>query len=40
MIVTVIASSFIIPIPWVVRWLLRWKASQTELVERGALPRA
>ena len=40
MIVTVIASSFIIPIPWVIRWLLRWQASQTELVERGALPRA
>jgi hypothetical protein len=39
MVVTVIASSFIIPIPWVMRWLLRWQASQTELVERGALPR-
>jgi hypothetical protein len=38
-IVTVIASSFIIPIPWVVRWLLRWQAEQTELVERGTLPR-
>jgi GYF domain 2 len=38
-IVTAIASSFIIPIPWVVRWLLRWQASQTELVEPGTLPR-
>lgn len=38
-IVTAIASSLIIPIPWVVRWLLRWQASQTELVEPGALPR-
>jgi hypothetical protein len=38
-IVTAIASGFIIPIPWVMRWLLRWQASQTELVERGALPR-
>jgi hypothetical protein len=39
-IVTAIASSFIIPIPWVVRWLVRWQASQTELVEPGSLPRA
>jgi hypothetical protein len=38
-IVTAIASSFIIPIPWVVRWLVRWQASQTELVEPGSLPR-
>jgi heme/copper-type cytochrome/quinol oxidase subunit 2 len=38
-IVTAIASSFIIPIPWVVRWLLRWQASQTELIEPGSLPR-
>jgi hypothetical protein len=39
-IVTAIASSFIIPIPWVMRWLLRWQASQTELVPRDTLPRA
>lgn len=39
-IVTVIASAFVIPIPWVVRWLLRWHASQTELVERGTLQQA
>ena len=32
-IVTGIASAFIIPIPWAVRWLIRWQASQTELVE-------
>jgi GYF domain 2 len=37
-IVTAIASSFIIPMPWVVRWLLRWQASQTELVEPGSQP--
>lgn len=35
-----LASSFIIPIPWAMRWLLRWQASQTELVERGTQPRA
>jgi hypothetical protein len=33
-IVTVLASIFIIPIPWVVRWMIRWQLSQTELVER------
>jgi hypothetical protein len=32
-IVTAIASAFIIPIPWVVRWLAGWVASQTELAE-------
>jgi len=36
MIVTVIASAFIIPSPWVCRWMMQWMASQTELVERGA----
>jgi heme/copper-type cytochrome/quinol oxidase subunit 2 len=35
-IVTAIASAFIIPIPWVFRWLMQWQASQTELVEHGA----
>jgi hypothetical protein len=34
--VTVIASSFIIPIPWMYRWMSRWLASQTVLTERGA----
>ncbi len=32
-IVAVIAASFIIPIPWMYRWMMRWGASQTELVE-------
>jgi hypothetical protein len=32
MIVTVLASAFIIPIPWVCRWMIKWQASQTELV--------
>ena len=31
-----IASCFIIPIPWVYRWMSRWLASQTVLAERGA----
>ncbi|MBR0692456.1 DUF4339 domain-containing protein [Bradyrhizobium lablabi] len=39
-IVTVIAASFIIPIPWVYRWIMRWMASQTVLVERGSQPSA
>jgi hypothetical protein len=34
--VTAIASSFIIPIPWMYRWMSRWLASQTVLAERGA----
>jgi uncharacterized protein DUF4339 len=34
MIVTAIASAFIIPIPWVARWMARWQLSRTELVER------
>ncbi|MEH2521613.1 hypothetical protein V1279_007186 [Bradyrhizobium sp. AZCC 1610] len=34
-IVTAIASSFIIPIPWMYRWMWRWLASQTVLAERG-----
>ena len=33
--VAAIASSFIIPIPWMYRWMMRWLASQTVLVERG-----
>jgi hypothetical protein len=34
-IVAGIASSFIIPIPWMYRWISRWLASQTVLAERG-----
>jgi hypothetical protein len=34
-VVTAIACSFIIPIPWVLRWMMRWHASQIELVERA-----
>ncbi|MCO5131952.1 MAG: DUF4339 domain-containing protein [Xanthobacteraceae bacterium] len=33
-VVVVLAASFIIPIPWMFRWMMRWIASQTELVER------
>jgi hypothetical protein len=36
-IVSVIASSFIIPIPWVYRWMMGWLASQTELVTPGSV---
>jgi GYF domain 2 len=35
-VVTAIACSFIIPTPWVLRWMMRWQVSQIELVERGA----
>ena len=35
-IVAAIASCFIIPIPWVYRWMSRWLASQTVLAERSA----
>jgi len=35
-VVCVFASAFIIPIPWVARWMISWLASQTVLVERGA----
>ncbi len=33
--VTVICCAFIIPIPWMYRWMLRWQLSQTELVEHA-----
>jgi hypothetical protein len=36
LIVVGIASAFIIPIPWVFRWIMRWQLSQTELIERTA----
>jgi GYF domain 2 len=35
-IVVAIACSFIIPIPWMYRWIMQWWLSQTELVDRGA----
>lgn len=35
-VVAAFAAGFIIPIPWVYRWLSRWMASQTVLAERGA----
>jgi hypothetical protein len=37
MIVAALGSMLIIPIPWVSRWMMRWFASQTELVERGSV---
>jgi hypothetical protein len=39
-IVTALASAFIIPIPWMYRWFMRWLASQTVLAERGMLSNA
>ena len=36
-IVAAILSSFIIPIPWVYRWIMNWFASQTELAPRGSM---
>ncbi|MBR1123359.1 DUF4339 domain-containing protein [Bradyrhizobium lablabi] len=39
-IVAVIGFMFIIPIPWVYRWIMQWMASQTKLVERGAMANA
>lgn len=39
-IVAFLASMFIIPIPWVYRWMWQWLASQTVLVERGAQANA
>ena len=37
---TALGCLFIIPIPWVMRWFIRWQASQVVLVERGALASA
>jgi hypothetical protein len=34
-----LASSFVIPIPWMVRWMLRSQFSRTKLVDRGAAAR-
>ncbi|MBH5372269.1 DUF4339 domain-containing protein [Bradyrhizobium glycinis] len=36
-IVAGILMCFIIPIPWVYRWIMNWFASQTELAPRGSL---
>ena len=33
--VVVLACSFIIPIPWALRWIMRWHASQIELVDKA-----
>lgn len=38
--VTALGCVFIIPIPWVMRWFIRWQASQIVLVERGTLANA
>jgi len=34
--VTALACAFIIPIPWALRWIMRWHASQIVLVDRAA----
>ena len=39
-IVAGLASMFIIPIPWMYRWIARWLGSQTVLVERGTQANA
>jgi hypothetical protein len=39
-IVAGLASMLIIPAPWMYRWIARWLASQTVLVERGTLASA
>src|SRR6185437_573792 len=36
LVVVSLASSLIIPIPWMFRWMMRWMLSQTELVDRSA----
>ena len=40
LIVVSLASSLIIPIPWMFRWMMRWMLSQTELVDRSAYANA
>ncbi|QAU44145.1 DUF4339 domain-containing protein [Bradyrhizobium guangzhouense] len=35
-IVAAFLSGFLIPIPWVYRWIMNWFASQTELAPRGS----
>jgi hypothetical protein len=39
-IVLALVCMFIIPIPWMNRWMMRWTLSQTELVDRGAYANA
>jgi hypothetical protein len=39
-VVFVIACSFLIPIPWVLRWYTAWFVSQFALVERGTYASA
>jgi GYF domain 2 len=39
-IVALLLSALIIPIPWVWRWMMRWQLSQTELAERNAYAAA
>ena len=39
-VVTALCCLFIIPIPWMYRWFTRWLASQTTLVDKGALANA
>jgi hypothetical protein len=39
-VVTAVCCLFIIPIPWMYRWFTRWLASQTILVDKGALANA
>jgi hypothetical protein len=39
-IVLALACFFIVPIPWMYRWMMRWTLSQTELVDRGAYANA
>jgi len=38
--VTALGCVFIITIPWMMRWFIRWQASQVVLVERGTLANA
>ena len=37
-VVAVLGCSFIIPIPWVLRWIMRWHASQIVLAEQDFTP--
>jgi GYF domain 2 len=40
LIVVSLASSLIIPIPWMFRWMMRWMMSQIELVDRSGYANA
>src|SRR6266404_1676968 len=39
-IVTGLGCIFIVTVPWVMRWFIRWQVSQVALVERGTLANA